>query len=523
MIDTKKLEVERTLSVERAAGHRHRAGRASRVTRDGCAADRRRTRARTRSPCSRCPRTKRGAERSRARAQRADARPPARGPARRRAGRDRARGGRRDLRRGGRGGGRGREGGAAGPAQGQGLLADRPRARSASYPRGRARRRASASSSGSRPRAWASGRTRCSRARPIPRDPGSATDDAPESFRFKYLPVVHVRPLRRSSPFPTDARLRKLTPRAVAPDPAVNAQKPPAGTPAHDARPERQDQARLLHRAREPHLRPDPRRRRARRRRPEARRCSARRSRRTRTRWPSASRCSTTSTRTPRRRSTATSGPRPAAVSDYVVKNWHQNYGGRKRPYDFGVYSVTWPAAAASCSTRPRSRASRSSTSARRSPAPCRCTDKDRTAGGDAASRRASSRKSDLGKLGACDLGRRRRLLPQRRLVGRRRRGPVGRPGPGHRGVRLARCPATAPRRPARQSRFDCFQHALQRSRSRQDARAEVHLHRRCANDHTAAPRRAGARRSAMVAENDYGARPDRRPDLATRRSGRSR
>jgi DNA-binding beta-propeller fold protein YncE len=32
------------------------------------------------------------------------------------------------------------------------------------------------------------------------------------------------------------------------------------------------------------------------------------------------------------------------AVSDYVVKNWHQNYAGRGRPYDFGVYSVTWPA-----------------------------------------------------------------------------------------------------------------------------------------------------------------------------------
>jgi YVTN family beta-propeller protein len=32
------------------------------------------------------------------------------------------------------------------------------------------------------------------------------------------------------------------------------------------------------------------------------------------------------------------------AVSDYVVKNWHANYGGRKRPYDFGVYSITWPA-----------------------------------------------------------------------------------------------------------------------------------------------------------------------------------
>jgi DNA-binding beta-propeller fold protein YncE len=32
-----------------------------------------------------------------------------------------------------------------------------------------------------------------------------------------------------------------------------------------------------------------------------------------------------------------------AKVSDYVHKNWHQNYGGRKRPYDFGVYAVTFP------------------------------------------------------------------------------------------------------------------------------------------------------------------------------------
>jgi DNA-binding beta-propeller fold protein YncE len=30
-------------------------------------------------------------------------------------------------------------------------------------------------------------------------------------------------------------------------------------------------------------------------------------------------------------------------VSNYVVKAWHANYGDRKRPYDFGVYAVTWP------------------------------------------------------------------------------------------------------------------------------------------------------------------------------------
>ncbi len=33
-----------------------------------------------------------------------------------------------------------------------------------------------------------------------------------------------------------------------------------------------------------------------------------------------------------------------AKVSDYVHKNWFQNYAGRGRPYDFGVYSITWPA-----------------------------------------------------------------------------------------------------------------------------------------------------------------------------------
>src|SRR5207237_7495709 len=31
------------------------------------------------------------------------------------------------------------------------------------------------------------------------------------------------------------------------------------------------------------------------------------------------------------------------AVSDYVVKNWHQNYANRGRPYDFGSYEVSAP------------------------------------------------------------------------------------------------------------------------------------------------------------------------------------
>ena len=31
------------------------------------------------------------------------------------------------------------------------------------------------------------------------------------------------------------------------------------------------------------------------------------------------------------------------AVSDYVIRNWHQNYAGRGRPYDFGSYEVSAP------------------------------------------------------------------------------------------------------------------------------------------------------------------------------------
>jgi DNA-binding beta-propeller fold protein YncE len=32
-----------------------------------------------------------------------------------------------------------------------------------------------------------------------------------------------------------------------------------------------------------------------------------------------------------------------AKVSDYVEKNWFQNYGARGRPFDFGVYAITFP------------------------------------------------------------------------------------------------------------------------------------------------------------------------------------
>jgi len=74
-----------------------------------------------------------------------------------------------------------------------------------------------------------------------------------------------------------------------------------------------------------------------------------------------------------------------AGVSDYVHKNWFQNYGGRGRPYDF-TYSVTWPGNGSS-STRPSATPSATSTTAR--PSRESCPSRTRTAAPLTLSRRA--------------------------------------------------------------------------------------------------------------------------------------
>jgi DNA-binding beta-propeller fold protein YncE len=177
----------------------------------------------------------------------------------------------------------------------------------------------------------------------IPLDPGSATADAPESFRFKYLPAYTF---GRSGvlKFPSDARLRRLTPRASRQLRPTNGQKAPANTPLKE--PDAGGKFKHVfyvvreNRTYDQILGGDP-------------------------RGDGDPKLELFGEEiTPNAHALAKRFPlldhvyanseasidghfwtSAAAVSDYVSKNWHQNYGGRGRPYDFGVYSVTWPAA----------------------------------------------------------------------------------------------------------------------------------------------------------------------------------
>ena len=176
----------------------------------------------------------------------------------------------------------------------------------------------------------------------VPRDPGSATAKAPESFRFKYLPS---NTFGRSGmlAFPSDARLRKLTPRASRQIRPSNSRKPPPNTPLkppdkggkikHVFYIVRENRTYDQIFGAEPRGDGDPKlelfgeevt--------PNAHALAKR--------FPLLDHVYANS-------EASIDGhfwTSAAAVSDYVSKNWHQNYGGRGRPYDFGVYSVTWPA-----------------------------------------------------------------------------------------------------------------------------------------------------------------------------------
>jgi DNA-binding beta-propeller fold protein YncE len=177
----------------------------------------------------------------------------------------------------------------------------------------------------------------------VPLDTGSSTADAPASFRFKYLPSYTF---GRSGvlKFPSDARLRKLTPRASRQIRPSNAQRPPADTPLKDPA----QGGKFKHvfyivrenRTYDQIFGADP-------------------------RGDGDPKLELFGEKiTPNVHALAKRFPlldhvyanseasidghfwtSAAAVSDYVSKNWHQNYAGRTRPYDFGVYSVTWPAA----------------------------------------------------------------------------------------------------------------------------------------------------------------------------------
>ncbi len=176
---------------------------------------------------------------------------------------------------------------------------------------------------------------------PIPVDPGSATGYAPEAQRFRYLPNI-VRGMSGVTTFPNERRLRKLTPRASRQLRPTNTQTAPPGSPiagpgpsekikhvfyivrenrtydqifGDDPRGDGDPKLTLFGEAITPNAH-----------------ALARR-------FPLLDHVYANSEASIDGHFWASA----AAVSDYVTKNWHQNYAGRKRPYDFGVYSVTWP------------------------------------------------------------------------------------------------------------------------------------------------------------------------------------
>ena len=350
----------------------------------------------------------------------------------------------------------------------------------------------------------------------VPRDPGSSTGGSPESFWFKYLPSYTF---GRSGvlPFPSDKRLRKLTPRASRQIRPSNAQKPPAGHAAQDARGGRQVQARLLHRAREPHLRPDLRRRHAWRRRPEAR----------------ALRRGDHAQRARARGALPAARPRVRQLGG-IDRRPLLDLGGRRlrlrreelarelrRPHaPVRLRHLLRHLAGRGLPVRPGAGAGHLVVQLRRGDRRRRPAEGRRPhARGDPEGGREVPQvrpRHDAGLPAPVPGGRRHRsgLLPQRRVVGRRRRGAVGGAGPD---IEVYDSPLPQPgdgqtqEAPdaTAQSRFECFKQKFEQQVAA-ERRAAVHLHHARQRPHVGhAPRPAHPQRD------------DRRERLGARRDGR--
>ncbi len=167
-------------------------------------------------------------------------------------------------------------------------------------------------------------------------------DETPDTngYRFYYLPEA-VRGLSGITRFPSDARLARLTPRASRQLRPINAQQPPADTPLRAGGPiEHVFYIVRENRTYDQVLGDDP-------------------------RGDGDPKLTVFGNEiTPNAHALARRFPlldhvyanseasidghfwtSAGSVSDYVVKNWHANYADRDRPYDFGVYAVSWPAA----------------------------------------------------------------------------------------------------------------------------------------------------------------------------------
>ena len=193
-----------------------------------------------------------------------------------------------------------------------------------------------------------------------------------------------------------------------------------------------------------------------------------------------------------------------AAVSDYVVKSWNANYGGQAAA--LRLRRLRGHLAVAALPLRPGGEAGdlvlqlrrgdrrRDLPAARQGP---------RAGGARAEPRQAGQLRPER----AGDPG---RLLPERRVVGRHRRGALARPAAGPRGLRLV-APARGAAR--RDVALRLLQAALPAAGGERE-RARVQLH-----DLRQRPHRRHPPGAAHAQRDDrrerLRARPDRRPDLA--------
>ena len=174
--------------------------------------------------------------------------------------------------------------------------------------------------------------------RDLPEDPGSATSGAPARFRFDYLPA-NTDGMSGVFKYPSSRRLTKMTPKASRQLIPSNAEAAPADTPLRpdgpiqhvfyivrenrsydqilgdDPRGDGDPKLTLFGKEITPNVHA------------------------LAQRFPLLDHVYANSEASIDGHFWSSAG----AVSDYVTKAWHANYAGRKRPYDFGVYSVTWP------------------------------------------------------------------------------------------------------------------------------------------------------------------------------------
>ena len=182
-----------------------------------------------------------------------------------------------------------------------------------------------------------------------------------------------------------------------------------------------------------------------------------------------------------------------AGVSDYVVKNWHQNYGNRDRPYDFGVYAATWPGQGFLFDQAEKQGISYFNYGeAVAGVLPL--TDKDRNSDETALVAK---------KLAKSDLGRPEGCYANDASVGVEVLSPTSAGAPSFASTGSEVWDSSAPASSPGLSRFDCFRARFQ-TQLAQDA-VPAFNYMVLADDHTEGTTPGRRTPRAMIAENDYG------------------